>query len=84
MNYFEKCELLYSNSVLLARHFQHRVEIFFKEILLGVEPPTKFSKRGRGLDRTSTFRGSDFFQGGMEIFTHTEKKSEIFNDKKSL
>ena len=34
MNYFEKCELLYSNSVLLARHFQHRVEIFFKEILI--------------------------------------------------
>ena len=24
MNYFEKCELLNSNSVLLARHSQHR------------------------------------------------------------
>ena len=23
----------------------------------GVEPPTKFSKRGEGLDRTSTYRG---------------------------
>ena len=34
MNYFEKCELLNSNSVLLARHSQHRVETFFKEILL--------------------------------------------------
>ena len=34
MNYFEKCELLNSNPVLLARHFQHRVETFFKEILL--------------------------------------------------
>ena len=34
----------------------------------GVEPPTKFSKRG-GLDRTSTFRGGcwegeTFFRGG--------------------
>ena len=34
MNYLEKCELLNSNPVLLARHFQHRVETFFKEILL--------------------------------------------------
>ena len=34
MNYFEKCELLSSNPVLLARHFQHRAETFFKEILL--------------------------------------------------
>ena len=33
MNYFEKCELLNSNSVLLACHFQHRVETFSKEIL---------------------------------------------------
>ena len=39
----------------------------------GVEPPTKFSKRG--LDRTSTFRvagkeGGDFFSGGgVAIFT---------------
>ena len=34
MNFFEKCELLNSNPVLLERHFQHRVETFFKEILL--------------------------------------------------
>ena len=34
MNYFEKCELLNSNPVLLACHFQHRVEPFFKEMLL--------------------------------------------------
>ena len=33
-NYFEKCELLNSNPVLPARHFQHRVETFSKEILL--------------------------------------------------
>ena len=34
MSYFEKCELLNSNPVLLARHFQYRVETFFKEIVL--------------------------------------------------
>ena len=34
LNYFEKCNILNSNAVLLARHFQHRVEIFFKEILI--------------------------------------------------
>ena len=33
LNYFERCNILNSNAVLLARHFQHRVEIFFKEIL---------------------------------------------------
>ena len=32
LNYFERCNILNSNAVLLARHFQHRVEIFFKEI----------------------------------------------------
>ena len=47
----------------------------------GVEPPTKFSKRG--LDRTSTFRvagkeGGDFFQGEGLQFSHKNKlKSDI-------
>ena len=37
----------------------------------GIEPPTKFSKSGKGLDRISFFRrhcrerGSDLIQGGM-------------------
>ena len=30
MNYFEKCELLNRNPVLLARYFQHRIETFFQ------------------------------------------------------
>ena len=34
MNYFEKCELLNRNLVLLARYFQHHIETFFKETLL--------------------------------------------------
>ena len=34
MNYFKKCELLNQNPVLTARHFQFRIETFFKEIVL--------------------------------------------------
>ena len=34
LNYFERCNILNSSAVLLARHFQHRVEMFFKEILI--------------------------------------------------
>ena len=50
----------------------------------GVEPPTKFSKKGGGLDRASTFRGGDFSQvgGGVATLTKNKWKSEIFNDKK--
>ena len=57
----------------------------------GVETPTKFSKRGGGLDKTSTFRGMllgerrvTFFSGGGCNFQKKKLKSEIFNDKKSL
>ena len=34
MTYLERCNLLNSNPVLVARHFQYRVENFFKEIVL--------------------------------------------------
>ena len=34
MNYFESCNILNSNAILLAQHFQHRVEISTKEILI--------------------------------------------------
>ena len=34
LNYLERYNVLNSNAVLLARHFQHRVEILFKKILL--------------------------------------------------
>ena len=33
MNYFDKTKILNSNPALLARHFQYRVEVFFKEIV---------------------------------------------------
>ena len=33
MNYFDKTKILNSNPVLLARHYQYRVEVFFKEIV---------------------------------------------------
>ena len=32
LTYFERCNYLNSNPVLLARHFQYRVDVFFKEI----------------------------------------------------
>ena len=34
MTYQDRCKLLNSNPVLLARHFQYRVETFFKDILI--------------------------------------------------
>ena len=34
MKHFEKCELLNSNFVLLARHFELRAETVFRAILL--------------------------------------------------
>ena len=34
LNFFERCNILNSIAMLLGCHFQHRVEIFFKEILL--------------------------------------------------
>ena len=41
--YQNKCKLLNKNPVLMARHFQFRVEIFFKEIILdGTLSKTKY------------------------------------------
>ena len=34
MDYFQRCEILNSNPVLLARHFQYRVEVFFTQIII--------------------------------------------------
>ena len=34
LSYFEKCDMLNSNPVFVARHFQCRVELFFVEILM--------------------------------------------------
>ncbi|XP_066915086.1 uncharacterized protein [Clytia hemisphaerica] len=34
LSYHERCDLLNSNPVLVARHFQYRVEVFFKTIVL--------------------------------------------------
>ena len=36
MNYFDKIRILNNNPILLARHFQYRVEVFFKEIVSDV------------------------------------------------
>ena len=34
MEFFERCTYLNMNPVLLARHFQYRVEVFFKVIVI--------------------------------------------------
>ena len=34
MDYFQGCQILNSNLVLLARHFQYRVEVLFTEIII--------------------------------------------------
>ena len=34
ISYFERCRYLNLNPVLLARHFQYRVEVFFKDIIV--------------------------------------------------
>ena len=34
MDYFQRCEVLNSNPILLSRHFQYRVEVFFTEIII--------------------------------------------------
>ena len=57
----------------------------------GVEPDTKFSKRGE-VNRTPNFRGGggllgkrgDLFQGVLQILHKNKLKSEMCNDKKSL
>ena len=59
----------------------------------GVEPPTKFSKRGALTGPPSTFRGGlgvagkkgvTFFRGGVQFFNKNKLKSEKFNDKKFI
>ena len=34
MSYHERCDTLNKNPVLVARHFQYRVEMFFKIVVL--------------------------------------------------
>ena len=39
IDYFRRCNILNQNPVLTARHFQYRIEVFFKEILLHEKSP---------------------------------------------
>ena len=55
----------------------------------GIEPPTKFSKRGeltepQLLEGGCWERGDDFFQGGCNFHIKNKLKSEIFNEKKKF
>ena len=49
-----------------VRMVRHSVHPLF---LQGGEPPTKFSKRVGGFDKTSTFRGGLLGKRGVAIFT---------------
>ena len=43
LRYQERCYLLNKNPVVVARYFQHKVEVFFKEIILdGTLEKTKY------------------------------------------
>ena len=57
----------------------------------GVEPLTKFSKKGWGgltgsqfLEGVAEKEGVTFFPGGLQFLPKNKLKSEMFNDKKSL
>ena len=39
LSYVERCEMLNANPVVMAKHFQHRVETFFREVLLSQSNP---------------------------------------------
>ena len=39
LSYNEKCSLLNLNPVIVAKHFQYRVETFFKDVLLSNAEP---------------------------------------------
>ena len=34
LSYYDRCKILNNNTVVMAKHFQYRVEVFFKEIIL--------------------------------------------------
>ena len=39
LSYVERCQMLNANPVVVAKHFQHRVETFFSEVLLSNSNP---------------------------------------------
>ena len=39
MTYNEKCRMLNSNPIIIAKHFQYRLECLFKDVLLGCGDP---------------------------------------------
>ena len=38
MDYFTRCQFLNDNPVAVVRHFQYRVEVFFREVILISDP----------------------------------------------
>ena len=44
LSYVERCQMLNANPVVVAKHFQHRVESFFREALLNkINPKGKIT-----------------------------------------
>ena len=39
LSYIDRCNMVNTNSVIVAKHFQHRVETFFCEVLLSKVNP---------------------------------------------
>ena len=81
LTYHERCQLLNSNAVLVARHCQYRAEIFFKEII--IDGPLKRIMKTKNYAIRVEFqvRGSPhahcFFMGGVfySINLNSENKN---------
>ena len=72
LSYQERCNLLNNNPVLVARHFQYKVKVFFKEIILvGPLGKTKYAVRIELQERGSPRAHS------QQIFKMKQHKSPL-------
>ena len=73
LSYQERCNLLNNNPVLVARHFQYKFEVFFKEILLdGPLGKTKY----QAIRTEFQERGSPHFHSFIWIFNAPNIQNE--------
>ena len=79
MNYFQRCNILNSNAALLARHFQHRVEIFFKEILIIRDGPLGKVKY-YAIQLEFQFRGSPHIHSFLWVFSAPTIAEDAINE----
>ena len=77
MSYQERCEVLNKNVVLLVRHFQYRVEVFFKVIVVnGTVGKSQYSVIGV----TFHVRGSPHIPSLIWI-SNTPKLSKLIKEE---